>query len=684
MMVQQKVIILGGGVAGLSAAHELIERGFKVEVYEAKTIPGGKARSIPVPDTGMMGPTGKRKDLPGEHGFRFFPRFYKHVVDTMRRIPYGNGTVADNLVDTTRVEMARFGQRSLVLPSHSPRTFSDIREILDELPTVLGPDFGIPPEEMAFFASRIWQIITSCEERRLEEYEKEDWWDFIGAHSRSSAYQKFFGHGITRSLVAAKAHLASTKTIGDIFIQLLFDLVEPGPSSDRLLNGPTNDVWIDPWLKYLTQKGVAYHLEAKVKAIQCVNGLIQTATIEKAGKTFEVQGDYFIAAIPIERMAQLVTPQIEKLDPGLGKLHGLSVGGVSWMNGIQLYLTEDVPITHGHTIYVDSPWALTSISQRQFWPDIDFTEYADGRIQGIISVDISEWDEKGLNGKTAKQCTREEVMAEVWEQLKQSLNISGKEVLKDEYLDHWFLDPAIYLVEGEQDTNEEPLLVNLIDTWALRPEAVTQIPNLFLASDYVRTYTDLATMEGANEAARRAVNGLLDAAGVNASKCKLWNLHEPEIFEPWRAIDRIRYHKGLPWDDSLVQWGLSALDLILKGVHMLGQGLGLEPVSVLAKAGGATLPVALMPLDALSASGVDQPLSILHDAAGVFENTEMRQELMALAQRSVLAMAIRMAQAQESVGDSSSIADFYGLSGGETVIASKKSGRSGRVRIIPQ
>jgi uncharacterized protein with NAD-binding domain and iron-sulfur cluster len=38
------------------------------------------------------------------------------------------------------------------------------------------------------------------------------------------------------------------------------------------------------------------------------------------------------------------------------------------------------------------------------------------------------------------------------------------------------------------------------------------IPNLFLASDYVRTHTDLATMEGANEAARRAVNGLLDAA----------------------------------------------------------------------------------------------------------------------------------------------------------------------------
>ena len=52
-----------------------------------------------------------------------------------------------------------------------------------------------------------------------------------------------------------------------------------------------------------------------------------------------------------------------------------------------------------------------------------------------------------------------------------------------------------------------------MDSWALRPEATTATPNLFFASDYVRTHTDLATMERANEAARRAVNGMLDATG---------------------------------------------------------------------------------------------------------------------------------------------------------------------------
>ena len=69
---------------------------------------------------------------------------------------------------------------------------------------------------------------------------RSDWWDFVGAEERSVAYQKLLAIGITRSLVAAKARSASVKTIGDIFVQLLFGILVPGIASDRLLNGPTN------------------------------------------------------------------------------------------------------------------------------------------------------------------------------------------------------------------------------------------------------------------------------------------------------------------------------------------------------------------------------------------------------------------------------------------------------------
>jgi uncharacterized protein with NAD-binding domain and iron-sulfur cluster len=90
-----KVIIIG--VGGLSCAHELAERGYEVHVYEARASWGGKARSQPVADTG----TGGRADLPSEHGFCFYPRFYKHVIDLMERTPVPGGTVAGRLKATT-------------------------------------------------------------------------------------------------------------------------------------------------------------------------------------------------------------------------------------------------------------------------------------------------------------------------------------------------------------------------------------------------------------------------------------------------------------------------------------------------------------------------------------------------------------------------------------------------------
>jgi len=362
----------------------------------------------------------------------------------------------------------------------------------------------------------------------------------------------------------------------------------PGVSADRLLNGPTNDVWINPWLAYLQQRGVLYHRNAYVTGIRCERGRIRSATVSINGGLREVTGDYFICALPVERMAELLNPGLLEGDPSLANLHALTEY-VEWMNGIQFYLREDVPLAHGHVIYVDSPWALTSVSQAQFWTDFDLTSYGDGKVKGLLSVDLSDWDVNGLNGKQARYCSREEIALETWAQLKRSLNV-GSEVLRDEHLHSWFLDPDIEETDLDADeftprlvTNLEPLLVNYVDTWRIRPEAVTRIPNLFLASDYVRTFTDLATMEAANEAARRAVNGVLRAARADVAPCEVWNLHEPEVFLPLRAHDRMRYRKGLAWDGEAVWFAQALLQGTLGGSAMSGipgvDGRGSKPTS---------------------------------------------------------------------------------------------------------
>jgi 15-cis-phytoene desaturase len=534
--VSQTVAIFGGGVAGLSATHELAERGFQVRVYERKAVLGGKARSIAVPNTGGNG----RKPLPGEHGFRFFPGFYKHVTDTMRRTPYGtNGNTFDNLSVATRILLARAGQTEITWLARCPTTLEDFRAFLVELFTPL----GVPLDELSFFISRLLIVATSCPERRLAEYENIPWWDFIAAARMSKTYQAYLGQGLTRSLVAMRAEESSTRTVGCTQLQLLYGLISQDRVFDRLLSGPTNDVWIYPWTQYLQKLGVEFHPGTRVVEIEADGARVMGTMVESAAGRSRITADFYIAALPVEVMAALMTDDLKRAAPSLANLEKLQT---RWMNGIQFYLSKDEPLVNGHEIYLDSPWALTSISQRQFWTNVDLSQYGDGTVGGILSVDISEWEAPGVVfGKPARECTAEEIKEEVWAQLKQSLNVSGAMPINDGNLVAWFLDPDIEFPNPGAATNAEPLLINTAGSLQYRPEAQVELENFFLASDYVRTYTDIACMEAANEAARRAVNCLLLTSGSSAPPARLWPLEEAAFLKPIQEIDRIRFGLGL-------------------------------------------------------------------------------------------------------------------------------------------
>ena len=544
--MKKKVIILGGGIGGMSAAHELIERDYEVHIYEKQPkYVGGKARSVDVPNSATEG----HEPLPGEHGFRFFPGFYKHITDTMRRTPFGDNKhgVFDNLVPSERVMMARFNESPLINIVNFPRSLADLKVAIHAF---VDSGTGLTKEDGDFFASKLWQLATSCYERRNEEYERIAWWDFMDADNQSDAYRQYFVGGITRTLVAAKPKKVSTKTGGDILLQLLFLMGDPTAHADRVLNGPTNESWLYPWRDYLLEKGVKYHHDFDLEEISVSNGEISSVKVkENGGNEIEVEGDEYIFAIPVERMAPLLTDKVSALDPTLNFIKPLA-DDTAWMTGIQYYLNEDVKMTRGHVMYTDSQWALTSISQLQFWDRFDISKHGNGEVKGVLSVDVSDWDTPGFNGKRAKDCTKEEIKEEVWKQLKESLVTDGKSLLTDEMLVDWYLDRDIVFGKDFKTANEEPLLINRVNTWSLRPEAYTQIANMYLASDYVRTYTDLATMEGANEAARRAVNAILNKDGKK-DFCKIWNLHEPNILAPLRAHDKKRWEEGLPWKNAL-------------------------------------------------------------------------------------------------------------------------------------
>jgi uncharacterized protein with NAD-binding domain and iron-sulfur cluster len=734
---RHSVVVIGGGVAGLSAAHELAERGFEVHVYERRCYYGGKAASVTIgrenPQLdGANGPKG----FPGEHGFRFFPGWYRHLPDLMKRIPYKDRTVHDNLVPADVNLLVAYDRDPLRAIIRLPTTLAELSTIAS-LPSEL-MRLGLTMDDLQFFFGKLWKFLTSSEERRLQEFDNQTWWEFMEADTRSQEFRDYLVVSATRNTVAAKPTEASAYTIAKIALQTLFDTLNPQTFVDRVLNGPTNVVWIDPWKEYLAGLGVRFHDDHELESIElddhhisCVRfaqtlrlrharrlteyyalcherweaircgveglrgredaatwerhapalrGWLQPelgfaldpegqrpeereqygeverrlgelvearaawraceaaldalrdagtsppaskretflasvrATLERIQERWRaiaqvqltleqersrpVAADHFVFALPVEQMAYYISRSdtLQEYDPSLRNILRLSEH-VDWMAGIQFYLRNVVNITRGHIDLLDSEWALTAVSAVQFWKDSEYRLPESEPVRSILSVDISAWDRKGrFNRKEAYNCDRREIAREVWAQLKTALNRPGKTpVLSDEmllgaapddprsfYLDDSIIDhfdrkkQAIYdkfrsvrfsaaelirkqshrgapsptsFVYGQPlQFNAEPLLVNRVGSLRLRPRAKTAISNMFLAADYIRTNSHLATMESANEAARAAVNEIILASGVKEKPCEIWPLSEP--FELFRKIDEGLFRRGQQFEDT--------------------------------------------------------------------------------------------------------------------------------------
>jgi uncharacterized protein with NAD-binding domain and iron-sulfur cluster len=401
-------------------------------------------------------------------------------------------------------------------------------------------------------ASRIATYLPSCDERRFGDWEQLSMWDYMRAEGRSDAYQRLFTDGLSHFIQSTPAKLASARAHMNLWEAVVYCLSgngQEGRPFAKLLDAPTNEAWIDPWIDYLHHHGVRFRVGHSVEGLELHRGRVVAARVRThRGERYPAHAGWFICAMPVERARRLLSKQLLKADPALEQLRRIET---RWMNGIQFFLRRRVDINPGHVAYVDSPWKLSSISQAQFWTDRDFArDYGDGEVRDCISAIASEWQEPGIVfGKAARDCTRDEIAREIWAQMKAHLEDTGRSYLPDDVLHSWFVDPAVRdrsMPGGPR--SDEPLFIETPGLWQHRPEAATAIPNLFLAADYVRNASplDAATMDGANAAARAAVNALLARAGARAAAVPIYEPYTaPELVEAKR-IDAQRYKRGQP------------------------------------------------------------------------------------------------------------------------------------------
>jgi FAD dependent oxidoreductase len=301
------VVVLGGGIAGLTAAHELAERGFEVTVYEPRrdersglgTYPEGAIPPVKLgglaasqystvgahggspaelrPFPGRRGqPPVPAREVAGEHGFRFFPAYYLHTWDMFQRIPTyervgseGGGvgwqptsrTVMDNvrrvITQGTTVE----GQASLVFPREAPRTPFEFLSILGQLTKL-----GFTPLDISTFLGRILRYLSTSPLRRARELQNLSAYDyFVGRNNadepRTVSYSPRFDAYLLempRVLAAFDTRWGDARTNLTTYLQLQLQMDRRDNKADGVLNGPTTESWFDHWYRHLVALGVRF------------------------------------------------------------------------------------------------------------------------------------------------------------------------------------------------------------------------------------------------------------------------------------------------------------------------------------------------------------------------------------------------------------------------------------------
>src|SRR5258706_384787 len=622
-MALPNIVIIGGGVGGLTAAHEFKERGFSVTVYERKPNPhsggpaalGGKARSFPAHPAHAYGwaePGGKSalEKAPRvvlqrpEHGFRFFPGFDQHVTATLRRIPAEPGRyVIDNLIDIEQGAYAQIGKPFFRFGTRRPDSPRQLLKALERL-FLDNPDLGLTPIEAAFAAAKLVNGMTMCKERRETEVENVSWWDYMRADDMSEADRTVVVNGLSQNFVAMDARLSRSRTaitINPPPLKLIKDLkvnwmtgivyylqadVEMCPGHIVYLNSPWAITSISQnqfWQTKLPDVSPGRASRAGVAPGADLGGLISVIVSDwDTPGTREFPRAAREADSP-EEIAREALAQIKAHMTGLGKKDRPKNDRPKYMGAQERTLSDENVVGYClDTAIVFKPALLGLMTARGFanllqnWVTSPEVLQLGRQLQVLLSPPeamLADWkdlkelkDEDGWAKLYARMLGRDGLAGPLGKPVMSWLlsSASGQELMKQlepieadrraaSFANFVMLNLLHFLVTQ----NQEPLFINTIGSWSARPTAVTGIENLFLASDYVKTNTDLATMEGANEGARRAVNGILDAVDSKRPRCAIFEFDESAALAPFRIVDKELFELGFPHPSFLVDPFLS-------------------------------------------------------------------------------------------------------------------------------
>jgi len=505
-----KVTIVGAGIAGLTAALRLAERGYEVTIYERDGFVGGKFRA-----TKWEGKRTK-KVVFHEHSYHMFLNWYHNFWEIAEEIG-----ARKSFIPLTRVHFLSKGEFPRMKELVNFGSLSSVRQNL--LSGI------IPVSDMLLYMYSVLDLLgTPMGQRHYRDLIS------VNGFAATRPYATEASVGMYDEYLAKTFAIASYQSSAKTFQTFLeYGTYSPEP----LYWGLTGDCY-EKFLRLLQDRieklgvRIKFHHEAIGIGVDGT-GRVCTLKVRQLDENFHptlsdrssdsaIEIDWFdkkedippieldgplILAVPHSALSRLINSDVLNRDPEFGevdKLRGVPMASVHLHlnKGFARRLRRKLP--REPVVLLNSKYKLSLVCNSSLWQGVSDTYLnivaSDSRPLGHLPRPSMFTDDRDWNNSGPELAIHTPVTAldHILHEFRRFVDFHDDEIDKE-------------LLHIDTNSGRE-LFINEVGSWAWRPQTRTKVQNLFLAGDFCRNGIDVVCLEGA------VVSGLQAAERVRRQR----------------------------------------------------------------------------------------------------------------------------------------------------------------------
>ena len=511
----KEIIILGGGISGLSSAYNLIDKGFNVTIIEKNNNYGGQSRSI------------EHGRCSIEYAWRVWTSYYDNFLNICRNIKIDDKrSIFDNFVSCCdsnqykRVSKKGFG-----------RGFGDN--------SILNMNRWEDKKEYYNLVSKLIGMILMSD----EHLQKDDM-TFMEYIDSDYGPTLDFCYEMVGPVIGVEATKATLFSVSKGWQTTYFESeIFSKNRKIYVTNAPYNDAIFKHWVIYLEKKGVKLLNNTTIKRINYNKDINKITSVDTDKDTFK--GDEFIVCLDQTAISKLITGNLEDI-PSLERVKELPELGNQYYFGMLFFLNDDLDATFDSGCCNEQPWKPVIQRYNSVWDEKWIKRCKSKEIWQLSVLNLV----KGYNGKVLQDCSVKEILEEIFLQMRRSELIKGFRTKSGktfwDIVEHWEIWPFW------DDKNGK--LYNTIDEYKLSinkgcrermPEFKSEISNMYFGSVIAKNDMPMISQEIACSNGLIASNLICEKYKKPLMKVKDHKGTASIAFYPIRFIDKCLFKMGL-------------------------------------------------------------------------------------------------------------------------------------------